>query len=249
MPTKIYIGTSGIVLPVNKAAFPIEFKSTSRLTYYSTLFNSVEVNSTFYKTPRGITFAKWKNEASSTFKFTVKLSKNITHSPNLLYEAREVEEFLDAANELNEKKAVLLIQFPSKITVDYIRKVEHLINQLRRSPSILQWQLAVEVRHQSWYVPKAYNMFNQLQASLVFHDMPDSKTPLNQTAVDVIYLRYHGPSGDYRGSYSNDFIGQQAEKIENWVEYGKTVFVYFNNTLGAAYENARLLQSHLKEVM
>lgn len=246
---KIYIGTSGVVLPINKNEFPIEFRPFSRLTYYSSLFNSVEVNSTFYKLPKAATFTKWANEVSDEFTFSIKLSKTITHSPGLLYEPIEMEDFIIAASELAGKKGVVLIQFPAKITIEYRDRVESLLNQLRNSQLISDWRIAIEIRHQSWYTPAAYEMFNRFNTSLVFHDMPKSRTPLNQTANQFIYLRFHGPIGDYRGNYDDDFLKQLAERIERWDRSGKTVFVYFNNTLEAAYDNARTLQACLKHLL
>lgn len=57
-------GTSGIVVPGPKATFPEAYQATSRLTYYATLFNSVEMNSTFYRIPQPKTFAAWAAETA-----------------------------------------------------------------------------------------------------------------------------------------------------------------------------------------
>jgi uncharacterized protein YecE (DUF72 family) len=56
------------------------------------------------------------------------------------------------------------------------------------------------------------------------------------------YLRYHGPKGDYRGSYTGAFLREEARKIATWRGAGKDVYVYFNNTAGDALANARALQ-------
>jgi uncharacterized protein YecE (DUF72 family) len=52
-----------------------------------------------------------------------------------------------------------------------------------------------------------------------------------------MYLRFHGPGGNYRGSYSDDILSEYASYIMEWRAEGKTVFVYFNNTMGDAYNN------------
>lgn len=101
----IAIGTSGIVLPLNKAEFPAKFQDSSRLGYYSNLFNSLEINSSFYKTPLPKTFAKWHDEVTDNFMFTVKLSKAITHAKNLDFEEADIEKFIMSADQLQDKKA------------------------------------------------------------------------------------------------------------------------------------------------
>ena len=82
-----YCGTSGLVLPVpNKLAYPEEYRERSRLYYYSTLFNTLEVNSSFYKLPMKRTVERWSSDVSGNFKFTYKLSKEVTHCRDLLFD-------------------------------------------------------------------------------------------------------------------------------------------------------------------
>ena len=71
----IRIGTSNGHLPGNKITFPPPFQLKSRLHYYSTLFNSIEVNSCFYKTPLRSTYEKWVQDVPEDFGFTLKLSR------------------------------------------------------------------------------------------------------------------------------------------------------------------------------
>ena len=73
------IGTSGIVVPGNKLSFPAAFQHKSRLNYYSSLFNTLEINSTFYKVPMQSTFEKWSLDVPEQFQFTIKLWREITH--------------------------------------------------------------------------------------------------------------------------------------------------------------------------
>src|SRR5579872_6299083 len=109
----LYLGTSGLVLPVSgKQAFPPSYRNSSRLTYYASLFNSIEVNSTFYKIPMAATFARWATEVPDYFVFTVKLWRGITHVPRLQFDPADVRRFLSAADMLGEKKGCLLIQLP-----------------------------------------------------------------------------------------------------------------------------------------
>jgi uncharacterized protein YecE (DUF72 family) len=247
--TPIHIGTSGIVLPGNKSSFPSEFTSKTRLQYYSSLFNSLEVNSSFYKTPMPKTFSKWAAETGENFTFSVKLTRAVTHAPGLNISFYDIDLFMAAANQLTAKAGALLIQFPARITIDYAAKVESILQHINGLKENVGWKLAIEIRHTSWHQPQAYALLQKYNASLVFHDMPHSKTPMDHTATDCIYLRFHGPSGDYNGSYSDDVIQAYAKWIYQWHKTGKTVFVYFNNTIGNAYNNAVLLQGNLKRLL
>lgn len=71
----------------------------------------------------------------------------------------------------------------------------------------------------------------------MIHDIRASVTPLFESKSDFVYLRFHGPESNYRGSYTEDFLSEYSDKINEWTNKGKIVFVYFNNTLGEAYNN------------
>jgi uncharacterized protein YecE (DUF72 family) len=100
----------------------------------------------------------------------------------------------------------------------------------------------VEFRHVSWYDGNTYNLLGRYNAAAVMHDMPGSKTPRDYIPNQLAYFRFHGPTGNYNGSYSQDFIDQQAERIKVFKSQEKDIYVYFNNTMGEALENAQWLQ-------
>lgn len=245
---RVYIGTSGLVLPVNKKDFPPPYASGSRLGYYSSIFNSLELNSSFYKTPQAKTFSKWKNDVANNFKFTVKLSRDITHAKNLDFNAELLKAFMDEINHLDGQKGALLIQFPASITSNYFDHVRKILEQIESLQNDHKWDLAVEVRHNSWYNSDTYRMLAEHRASLVAHDMPGSQTPADHTAKDFIYLRFHGPTGKYNGSYDEDTIRRCSHQIFNACMQGKLVYVYFNNTMGSAYENALSLMASIERL-
>jgi uncharacterized protein YecE (DUF72 family) len=239
----INIGTSGIVVPGNKASFPIEYQSSSRLHYYASLFNTLEINSSFYKIPLPATFTKWAADVSDKFTFTVKLWRGITHAKRLEYSNADIKRFMQAANFLENKAGCLLIQFPASINADFTHKVEAILDQLCKLNTEQQWQLAVEFRHPSWYQALTYKLLDQYQATQVIHDMPGSKTPIDYEPKQLAYVRFHGPTGNYNGSYSDDFITHYAKQIKSWRTQGKEIYIYFNNTIGGALQNAQHLQS------
>jgi uncharacterized protein YecE (DUF72 family) len=104
------------------------------------------------------------------------------------------------------------------------------------------WPIAVEFRNDSWYVSETYELLNEHRASLVLHDISKGRNMQPMKGEGLIYIRFHGPAGDYRGSYPDDFLQEKATEIKGWINGGKDVYVYFNNTAGNAFENAQSLK-------
>jgi uncharacterized protein YecE (DUF72 family) len=237
-----FSGTSGLVLPIPKYKFPEHFLTSSRLTYYSSLFNSIEINRSFYVLPKGKTVAKWCNEVPENFKFTFKLWKQITHVKGLQFQESDVKNFMDAINGVGSKKGCLLIQFPASIKNDNIDQLQHLLHIVQNNNPGNLWKPAIEFRDGSWYNEDTYNLMNAYKATIVIHDKSRTATP-NHVALKskIIYIRFHGPQGDYRGSYDEAFLHEYASYIREWLVAGNLVFVYFNNTMGDAFNNLTLL--------
>lgn len=240
------IGTSNIVVPVPKYAFPPAYREKTRLTYYASLFNSLEVNSTFYKLPRPVTFEKWISEVPDDFQFTIKLWRDITHAKGLVIDPALTERFMETAQRLGAKKGCLLVQFPASITVHFINAIQSLLEQLQQLDPANTWRKSFEFRHNTWYTPVVYNLLEQFDATLVLQDMPKCKTPDIEHVADFIYLRYHGPESGYRGSYHPEHLEAEAAQIKDWLKEGKDVYAYFNNTAGDAFNNAMMLRGYVE---
>ncbi len=240
-----YAGTSNVVVPVpNKQAYPETFKDKSRLTYYSSLFNSVEINSTFYKLPLIRTIERWVNETEGNFRFTFKLWQGITHTKGNPFLVEDLERFLHVINHAKHKKGALLIQFPPSVSFNPTL-LNRLLIEIKLLVSDNIWSVAIEFRHKSWYTDITYELLDQYQAAMVWHDLPASATPMQASNADFVYLRFHGPEGGYRGSYTDDFLSEYATYIIDWLADGKTVYAYFNNTMGAAVKNLMTLNKFL----
>lgn len=236
-----YSGLSGLQLPVPKYLFPPPYENASRLTYYASFFNSIEFNSSFYKIPRPSTVAKWAATVPEHFRFTFKLWKEITHAKGLNFNPEDVVTFFNSINAVNEKKGCLLIQFPPSIGKEYTVQIENLLDCISVSDPTKDWKVAVEFRNKSWYHEDVYELLDFYKATVVMQDIPKSATPLLDQNSNFLYLRFHGPTGNYRESYSEDFLKEYATLINDWKEDGKTVFVYFNNTMGDAFNNLTML--------
>jgi len=71
----------------------------------------------------------------------------------------------------------------------------------------------------------------------VIQDKPPAVTPMMESELPFVYLRFHGPGGSYRGSYEDELLYEYAGYINDWISEGKTVYSYFNNTMGEAISN------------
>ncbi|MBC6113137.1 DUF72 domain-containing protein [Pedobacter sp. CCM 8938] len=241
------MGTSGLILPVqNKAFYPDEFKERSRLCYYSSLMNSIEINSSFYKTPMANTVAKWVTEVKDDFKFIFKLLRDVTHNKGLIFDPTLLQKFMENIAFAKEKQGTLLIQFPPSLKADSILQLERLLAFVREY-DFADWKIAVEFRHPSWYRTETYDLLNDLSIGLVIHDKSPANTPMVNMDADFVYLRFHGPGGNYRGSYDESFLAEYASYISDWLNEGKDVYVYFNNTMGEAYQNLCTLRDFVSE--
>jgi uncharacterized protein YecE (DUF72 family) len=241
-----YGGISGLLVPIPKRDFPPEFADKSRLNFYASLFNSIEINSSFYKLPQAKTLAKWALDVPENFKFTYKLWRDITHNKDLFFKPEDVDRFIQVINHAGNKRGCLLVQFPPSITVANRGQLEYLLSVIRNIDADEEWKLTIEFRHRSWYNENTYELLQKYKASLVIQDMPASVSPLIALADDHVYLRFHGPNGGYRGSYADDFLYEYAQYTKEWMAEGKDVYAYFNNTVGDALNNLLTLKSYIE---
>ncbi|HTF20275.1 MAG TPA: DUF72 domain-containing protein [Chryseolinea sp.] len=241
--SSIWIGTSNLVLRETKSNFPGEHHASSRLRYYSGLFNSVEINSTFYRLHRPSTFESWSNDVDNGFTFSVKLWREITHAKGLAFREEDVHRCLSTWRFSVQTKGGLLVQFPASVKVSQMMTVERMLALIQRNNSNGEWRVCVEFRDKGWYNSEVFSMLSKHGVSLVMHDMPKSGMIDSKADFPTVYLRFHGVNGDYRGSYDRHYLDEIGDLIKDWALAGKYVYVYFNNTLGTAYEDARYLAS------
>jgi len=246
---RYYSGTSGLLLPVpNKEFYPESFKTKSRLCYYGSLFNSIEINSSFYKVPLKKTVSRWAEETPANFKFTFKLWREITHQKGLSFETSAVYDFIERISAIGNKKACLLVQFPASIKFTHFRQLTNLLDCIRSADPDGLWRLAVEFRDRSWYREETYELLEQYQAGSVLHDKITEGLQMTENGRDFIYVRFHGPNGDYKDSYNDDFLYEYASYIREWLAEGKQVYTYFNNTIGNAIGNLQILRNIVNEI-
>lgn len=229
----------------NKSYYPEEFKNKTRLSYYGFLFNSIEINSSFYKVPRKTTIAQWATEVPDDFRFTFKLWKGITHQPGLIFDPGDIAGFMDTISPAEHKKGCLLIQFPGKIDISYASQINKILKHVQRYNTV-GWNIQVEFRNMSLYHPKMDAILKKRNAAVVMHDIQKSATPSDIFKTPVVYLRFHGPEKGYRGDYAEQFLMEYSQLIKVWAKEKREVYIYFNNTLGNAIGNLITMNAFLK---
>jgi uncharacterized protein YecE (DUF72 family) len=243
-----YTGTSGLLLPYkNQQFYPAAFQGKSRLFVYGALFNSIEINSSFYKVPMQSTVKKWAESVPAHFRFTFKLWQEITHQKELAFNTADVRRFMEVIDAAGTRKGCLLLQFPPGLRFNHLARVKQLLATVIKADPQREWKIAVEFRHASWYREETYRLLDSCKAGMVLHDKTNSASPMEEMDLPFVYVRFHGPAGDYKGSYDDSFLYEYAHYIRDWLKAGKDVYVYFNNTIGDALRDLHSLASYVNE--
>jgi len=233
----IRIGTSGWHYDHWKELFyPSELPKSRWFEYYAKDFDTVEINNTFYQLPKQETFKNWYKQAPKNFLFTVKANRYITHIKRLKDPEESLERFFEGVRLLKGNLGPVLYQLPPNFHKD-LDRLGTFIKFLPKD------RIAVfELRHESWFSEDTYQLLSEFNAAFCIHDMPGMKVPRVVTS-DVIYVRFHGPTGKYPGNYSTSALKSWAQWIKDNIEGIRSVYVYFNNDIHAyAVRNAKTLK-------
>jgi uncharacterized protein YecE (DUF72 family) len=250
--TGYYIGTSGWAYPKGEGTWKGFFYPGGKiyeLEYYSQFFNTVEVNSSFYRPPDPGTVYNWARKVPKGFLFTMKLWQKFTH-PKMFTEATgqdsliaqsDVDLFRKCMEPLAKagKLGALLAQFPPSFkNNDYSRKILGGI-----ANAFGQYPVAVELRDRSWSDDANTALFlKENRMAWVEIDEPRfSNSVAAQVPVtsDIAYFRFHGRNAKdwwngnaetrYRYLYDGKEIGELAERVEAARSKTKLLFAFFNN--------------------
>jgi len=208
--------------------------------HYATIFDTVEINNSFYRLPEEATFAAWAARAPRRFLFAVKASRFLTHMKKLKDPDEPVDRFFSRARALRRHLGPVLYQLPPGWKLDRAR-LERFLQILPR-----EVRHVIEFREPSWYADDVFELLERHRVSLCVHDMPGSATGRIRIGPSV-YVRFHGASGRYDGSYPADRLGQWAEWMDAERARGTDVYAYFNNDVGGhAPRNALVLRGYLE---
>lgn len=220
---KILIGTSGWHYSHWRGPFyPADMPAEKYLRYYAGIFDTVEINNSFYRLPEAETFAEWRDSVPRGFVFTVKASRYITHMKKLKDATEPVENFIERASVLGEKLGPILFQLPPRWKIN----ADRLTDFLSILPEGLRY--AFEFRDSTWFHVSVYEALTKQGAAFCIFDLDRNLSPKKVTA-DFVYVRLHGPDGAYRGSYPEKTLKEWAEDIKGWRKEGRDVYIYFDN--------------------
>ena len=215
--------------------YPAELPTTRWFAHYAAIFDTVEVNNTFYRLPETGTFERWRETMPDRFVAAIKASRFLTHMKKLLNAEEPIKRLFGRAAALGPRLGPVLYQLPPSMRRD-LPRLENFLAKLPRHIALAGQrrravQHAIEFRDPSWYVPETFAALEHHGVALCLHDRAGSATP--EIAVGpFIYVRFHGTSGAYHGGYPDPDLEARAVWLARQHLAGRDVYAYFNNDIG-----------------
>ncbi len=240
---RVRIGCAGWALRLEHAGhFPA---AGTHLQRYATIFNAVEINSSFHRTHRGATYKTWASSVPDDFRFAVKLPKEVTHVRRFVDAGDLLDRFADETSGLGEKLGPILVQLPPKFEFNAGLSGDFIAGIRERFTGDIVW----EPRHATWFTREVETLFAEHHIARVAADparVPEAAVPAGAAAI--VYYRLHGSPRIYYSKYTSEFVGCVAERIRAATEAGSEAWCIFDNSaLGAATEDALALKLLLQQ--
>jgi len=224
----LHLGTMGWSYNFWKGSFyPEATPSKAFLAYYGTQFNTVEVDSTFYRMPTEKTVANWKEQTPSNFVFSLKFPGVITHIKMLRNCQNETNLFLERTKSLKQKLGPLLLQFPPNFGIDHMPDLDHFLSGLPKEN-----RYVVEVRNEAWFIEEFYSLLRTNNVALAWIDSPHL-THASELTQNLLYIRWEGDRKKVRGTLGKIEADVQeglrfwADKIKSHLNPQMEIFGYF----------------------
>jgi uncharacterized protein YecE (DUF72 family) len=220
--------------------YPPKLPPRCWLAHYAASFETVEVNSTFYRLIERSAVERWIEQTPAGFVFAVKASRYLTHVKRLAELERGVGRFYERIEPLAQAQrlACVLWQLPET----FHRDDQRLAGALAALPP---GRHAFEFRHPSWFVPEVYALLRRHRAALVIGDHPQRPFQSYEATAGWRYVRLHQGRRGRAGNYSERELEEWAERLHAWRTQGE-VYAYFNNDWSAfAPRNASWLIARL----
>jgi uncharacterized protein YecE (DUF72 family) len=207
----------------------------------ASLFNSVEINGSFYRQIKPSTYEAWRDATPANFRFALKGHRYVTHYLRLANCAEPIDRLRSQAQGLGGKLAVVLWQLPSGFQCDLARLDDFLVSLGRWTTA----RHAIELRHASWFIPAVAERLVRARVAVCMSDAPDF--PLwDAVTTDLVYVRLHGHTRKYASRYSAASLQSWARRARRWASDGASAHVYFDNDAeGAAITDALALAKEL----
>ena len=254
---RLFLGTSGYSFPDWLNAFyPRRISKNDWLRYYALKFNSVEINSTYYRILSEKSSGKMADSVPGGFSFSVKLHSSMTHSRDATGDDWAAFHRMLYPFTSSDRMGMVLAQFPwsfplEEKSFDYLRIL---------SENLSNCQAAIEFRHRKWYTKDHIQRVHEMGFTPVSIDLPDLQG-LPETGLltcrNAVYLRLHGRNSEkwwgntqerYDYLYSGEETASWAEKLKSLSNEVKRCYVFFNNChMGKAALNAEDMQRLMGE--
>ncbi len=243
-PADLHLGTSAFTAAGWEGSFyPAGMKPADYLTYYATKFDTVEVDSTFYRTPAASTVSGWARKTPDHFIFAVKVPQLITHEKILADCDADFKHFVDTMDLLGDKLGPMLLQFPyfnrSVFTsgAQFLARLKPFLKSLPKDH-----KFAVEIRNKNWLDATLSDLLRDHGVVLALQDQSWMPLPadykFDPITSDWTYVRW---LGDRKGiekvtkTWDKTVVDRSAQ-LKSWVDYlqpitrrGVTIFAYANN--------------------
>jgi len=239
-----FVGTSGWSYDHWTGRFyPQDIDRRKWLEFYCREFDTVELNSSFYRLPRRKTFENWRNRSPKNFIFSVKMSRYVSHVKRLIEPEKTLSKFFESVSGLREKCGPILIQLPPSLGFEQ-QRAENFFRELEK----YNYKLTLECRNKSWFFKDSYNLMKEYNIALCLADTPHFPYAEEITS-DFVYIRLHGHERLYASNYSEEQLQGWVEKIRGWNKKKKmNCYVYFDNDANAyAVDNAIRLKEILSD--
>jgi uncharacterized protein YecE (DUF72 family) len=221
---EVRIGTSGWNYAAWRETFyPPGLPARRWLEHYATVFDTVEINATFYRLAKPSAVENWVEQTPPGFVFAAKSSRFLTHMKRLTDMDRGVGRYYDSIAPLAEspKLGPVLWQLPD----NFKRDDDRLAFALEHLPP---GRHAFELRHPSWFAEPIYELLREHGAAFVIHDSKQRDPTPEVLTTDWTYLRFHYGRRGRRGNYSETELREWAAKVRELTAQAD-VYAYFNN--------------------
>jgi uncharacterized protein YecE (DUF72 family) len=235
-----FIGCSGFHNKDWKGKFyPAGLAQNKWFEYYCSRFNTLELNTTFYRFPRVEFLQRWYDNSPYGFVFSIKAPRLITHYKQFIDSARMLSDFYTSAIDgLKEKLGPVLFQLPSGIAYneDFLNRIIQAVDKA--------FVNVIEFRHASWWNNYVYTELTKNKIIFCGVSHPDLSQQVIAN-ISTVYYRFHGLKRLYFSQYTNRHLEEFANELIQKTSV-KTAYIYFNNTATmAAIKNAEQLEKIL----
>ena len=250
---RVRVGISGYdYKPWRGKFYPEGLASRHWLRYASSVFDTIELNGTFYSLKSPHVFRRWVSEVPPGFLFAVKGSRFITHNLKLrIAEAARANFYASGVLALGRMTGPILWQLPAMYRFDRERIASFLAllprdsiaaaklaeghderlrkGALTESDVRVRYRHAFEVRHPSYFTEEFAELLREQDVGFVVADTA-GKFPYAETVTSkFVYVRLHGSRQLYTSDYTDEELSIWAERIQRWTARGLDVYVYFDN--------------------